>query len=44
MTMAEFIALVERTDRSNWDNIRMLRAAVAELVGQMRIPDIGEIG
>lgn len=44
MTMAQFIALVERTDRSNWDNIRMLRAAVAELVGQISILDIGEIG
>ncbi|OQP32408.1 ParB/RepB/Spo0J family partition protein [Pantoea latae] len=41
MTMAEFIALVERTDRSNWENFRMLRGAVAELANQMTIPDMG---
>lgn len=44
MTMAEFIALVERADKSTWENIRMLRAAVAELAGQMTIPDMGETG
>ena len=44
MTMAEFIALVERADKATWENIRMLRAAVAELAGQMTIPDMGETG
>lgn len=42
MTMAEFIVLVERTDRANWDNIRMLRAAIAKLAGQMTISDLKE--
>lgn len=42
MSMAEFISLMEKVDRSNWDNIRMLRAAINELVGQVTIPDIGE--
>ncbi|MDU6435360.1 MAG: chromosome partitioning protein ParB, partial [Pantoea sp.] len=44
MTMAEFIALVERADKATWENIRMLRAAVTELAGQMTIPDMGETG
>ena len=42
-TVQEFIALVEQTDRDCWSNIRMLRQAVREAVGQMTIPDIGEV-
>ncbi len=41
-TVQEFIALVEQTDRDCWSNIRMLRQAVREVVGQMTIPGIGE--
>lgn len=41
-TVQEFIALVEQTDRDCWSNIRMLRQAVREVVGQMTIPDMGE--
>ncbi|MEN4597843.1 dATP/dGTP pyrophosphohydrolase domain-containing protein [Pantoea agglomerans] len=41
-TVQEFIALVEQTDRDCWSNIRMLRQAVREVVGQMTIPDVGE--
>lgn len=41
-TVQEFIALVEQTDRDCWTNIRMLRQAVREVVGQMTIPDVGE--
>lgn len=41
-TVQEFIALVEQTDRDCWTNIRMLRQAVREVVGQMTIPGIGE--
>ncbi|WNK52272.1 ParB/RepB/Spo0J family partition protein [Pantoea agglomerans] len=41
-TVQEFIALVEQTDRDCWSNIRMLRQAVREVVGQMIIPGIGE--
>lgn len=42
-TVQEFIELVEQTDRDCWSNIRMLRQAVREVVGQMTIPDIGEV-
>ncbi|WP_337008802.1 ParB/RepB/Spo0J family partition protein [Pantoea sp. AS142] len=38
----EFVALVEQTNRDCWSNIRMLRQAVREVVGQMTIPDVGE--
>jgi len=38
----EFIELVEQTDRDCWSNIRMLRQAVREVIGQMTIPDVGE--
>ncbi|MFY1040298.1 dATP/dGTP pyrophosphohydrolase domain-containing protein [Pantoea agglomerans] len=41
-TVQEFIALVEQTNRDCWTNIRMLRQAVREVVGQMTIPGIGE--
>ncbi|MCX2192534.1 DUF550 domain-containing protein [Pantoea agglomerans] len=41
-TVQEFIALVEQTDRDCWSNIRMLRQAVREVIGQMTIPDMGE--
>lgn len=41
-TVQEFIALVEQTNRGCWSNIRMLRQAVREVVGQMTIPDVGE--
>ncbi|AWP32163.1 chromosome partitioning protein ParB [Pantoea vagans] len=41
-TVQEFIELVEQTDRDCWSNIRMLRQAVREVVGQMTIPDVGE--
>jgi len=41
-TVQEFIALVEQTNRDCWTNIRMLRQAVREVVGQMTIPDVGE--
>ncbi|MGC0786762.1 ParB/RepB/Spo0J family partition protein [Pantoea agglomerans] len=41
-TVQEFIALVEQTNRDCWLNIRMLRQAVREVVGQMIIPGIGE--
>ncbi|MEN4610584.1 chromosome partitioning protein ParB, partial [Pantoea agglomerans] len=41
-TVQEFIAVVEQTDRDCWSNIRMLRQAVREVVGQMTIPDMGE--
>lgn len=41
-TVQEFIALVEQTNRDCWSNIRMLRQAVREVVGQMTIPGIGE--
>ncbi|MGC0994717.1 ParB/RepB/Spo0J family partition protein [Pantoea agglomerans] len=41
-TVQEFIALVEQTSRDCWTNIRMLRQAVREVVGQMTIPGIGE--
>ncbi|MGC1101749.1 chromosome partitioning protein ParB [Pantoea agglomerans] len=42
-TVQEFIALVEQTNRDCWTNIRMLRQAVREVVGQMTIPGIGEV-
>ncbi|MEN4735761.1 ParB/RepB/Spo0J family partition protein [Pantoea agglomerans] len=42
-TVQEFIALVEQTNRDCWLNIRMLRQAVREVVGQMTIPGIGEV-
>ncbi|TWD32320.1 chromosome partitioning protein ParB [Pantoea sp. SJZ147] len=32
-TVREFLELVEQTDRSCWDNVRMLRGAVKELIG-----------
>nr|WP_154926680.1 dATP/dGTP pyrophosphohydrolase domain-containing protein [Pantoea agglomerans] len=41
-TVQEFIELVEQTNRDCWSNIRMLRQAVREVVGQMTIPDVGE--
>ncbi|WP_182629606.1 chromosome partitioning protein ParB [Pantoea hericii] len=41
-TVQKFIELVEQTDRDCWSNIRMLRQAVREVVGQMTIPDVGE--
>lgn len=41
-TVQEFIALVEQTNRDCWTNIRMLRQAVREVVGQMTIPGIGK--
>ncbi|KAF6661281.1 DUF550 domain-containing protein [Enterobacteriaceae bacterium EKM102V] len=41
-TVQEFIELVEQTDRDCWSNIRMLRHAVREVVGQMTIPGLGE--
>jgi len=41
-TVQEFIELVEQTNRDCWLNIRMLRQAVREVVGQMTIPGIGE--
>ncbi|MEN4702925.1 chromosome partitioning protein ParB [Pantoea agglomerans] len=43
-TVLEFIALVEQTNRDCWLNIRMLRQAVREVVGQMTIPDLGATG
>ncbi|MCX2201489.1 chromosome partitioning protein ParB [Pantoea agglomerans] len=42
-TVQEFIALVEQTNRDCWLNIRMLRQALREVVGQMTIPGIGEV-
>jgi len=36
-TVQEFIELVEQTDRDCWSNIRMLRQAVKEVVGQITI-------
>lgn len=41
-TVQEFIELVEQTNRDCWSNIRMLRQAVREVIGQMTIPGIGE--
>lgn len=43
-TVQEFIELVEQTNRDCWTNIRMLRQAVREMVGQMTIPDLGATG
>jgi len=44
MTMSQFIEFVERADKSTWGHVRLLRTAVAELVGQVTIPDMGGAG
>ncbi|MBD9551581.1 chromosome partitioning protein ParB [Pantoea sp. PNT01] len=38
----DFIKLMEQVNRDCWSNIRMLRQAVREVAGQIKIPDVGE--
>lgn len=41
-TVQDFIKLMEQVNRDCWSNIRMLRQAVREVAGQIKIPDVGE--